>query len=523
MVLAGCSSSGGDSATKSAAAGDATAIISANGTEPQKPLIPSDTTETGGGRIVTQLFDGLVSYDAKGAIVNEVAKSITSDDQQNWDIKLNDDWTFTDGTKVTAESFTKAWAWAADLKNAQTASSFFANFKGYDGAKSSQLDLTVVSPTEFKVALLAPQADFPLSLGYSAFYPLPSSFYKDTKAFGQDPIGNGPYKLKSATAWKHNVGIDLVTNKDYAGSRKPVNGGLNFSFYTGLDSAYADAQAGNLDIDDTVPDANFATYQSDFPDHFSNSPAAIFQSFTIPSNLAHFKEDKEGKLRREAISLAIDRSQITKVIFQGTRTPAKDFTTPVIDGYSADVEGNDVLNYNKSKAVELWKEADAISPFTGTFTIAYNADGGHKGWVDAVTNGITNVLGIKAAGQSYPTFGGFRDDVAGGKTSGAFRSGWQADYPSLNDFLAPLYVTGASSNDGKYSSSEFDALVKKGSSQATVADANKIYQQAQTVLFQDLPAIPLWYSNEVGVWSTKVSNVKFGWDSTPLYYAVTKN
>jgi len=32
----------------------------------------------------------------------------------------------------------------------------------------------------------------------------------------------------------------------------------------------------------------------------------------------------------------------------------------------------------------------------------------------------------------------------------AFRTGWQADYPGLYNFLAPLYQTGASSNDGDY-------------------------------------------------------------------------
>lgn len=522
VVLAGCSSSNDTSPSKSAAVGDKSAIISTNGSEPQNPLIPSNTTETGGGKIVTSIFEGLVSYNAKGGTVNEVAKSIKSTDQTNWDITLNDGWKFTDGTPVTATSFTKAWNWAAQVTNAQGASSFFSNFKGYNATKDSPLDLTVVSPTEFKVALTSAQADFPLSLGYSAFYPLPESFYKDTKAFGQDPIGNGPYKLASATAWTHNVGINLVDNKDYKGARKPVNGGLNIKFYTTTTAAYADAQSGNLDILDAVPAANFATFKSDFPDGNANQAAAIFQSITIPSYLAHFKQDKEGTLRRQAISLAINRPQVTKVIFQGTRTPAKDFTSPTIDGYSADLKGNDVLDFNASKAKKLWAEANAISPYTGTFTISYNADGDHKSWVDAVSNSISNTLGIKVEGKSYPIFSALLSDEAAHKMTGAFRSGWQADYPSLYDFLAPLYATGASSNYGQYTSKDFDDLVAKGSSQPTVADANKIYQQAQEVLLNDLPAIPLWYSNVVGVWSSKVSNVQFGWDSVPLYYAVAK-
>ena len=32
-----------------------------------------------------------------------------------------------------------------------------------------------------------------------------------------------------------------------------------------------------------------------------------------------------------------------------------------------------------------------------------------------------------------------------------FRTGWQTDYPSIENFLEPLYATGASANDGRWS------------------------------------------------------------------------
>ena len=74
-----------------------------------------------------------------------------------------------------------------------------------------------------------------------------------------------------------------------------------------------------------------------------------------------------------------------------------------------------------------------------------------------------------------------------------------------------------------YSNPEVDKLLKKGSAASSIADANKIYQQVQEILFKDLPAIPLWYQNEVGGWSEAVSNVEFGWNSVPLLYQVTKS
>jgi oligopeptide transport system substrate-binding protein len=522
LVLTGCASGSGDDSSSS---GDATAVITTNGNEPQNPLIPSNTTEVGGGKIIDSIFAGLISYDAKGASVNDVADSITSDDNQNWDVKIREGLKFTDGTDVTAESFTKAWNWAAQLSNAQGGSYFFDDIEGFSYDADSDLALEVVSPTEFTVQLTAPEADWPLRLGYSAFSPLPEAFYADTAAFGENPIGNGPYKLDGEGAWTHNQDIKLVTNEDYDGPREPANGGLTIKFYTTQDAAYADAQSGNLDILDAVPDSAFSSYKDDFPDSNVNQPAAIFQSITIPQYLELFDgSTDEGKLRRQAISLAINRADITKVIFQDTRTPAKDFTSPVIDGYSEDLEGADVLEYDKSEAKKLWDEADAISPYGDTtFSIGYNADGGHQAWVDAASNSIADTLGIKAEGKSYPDFKGLLDEEENDAMTGAFRSGWQADYPSLYNFLAPLYQTGAGSNYGRYSSDQFDTLIKDGSQATSVGDANDKFQQAQEVLLEDLPVIPLWYSNVTGVYADTVSNVQFGWNSVPLYYEVTKN
>ncbi|PZE70169.1 MULTISPECIES: ABC transporter substrate-binding protein [unclassified Curtobacterium] len=520
LALTACSSNSSSNGGDSGSA-NASGIVTTNGSEPQNPLIPSNTTETGGGKIIDSLFEGLVSYDADGKPVNEVAKSIKTDDSKTFDITLNTNYTFTNGEKVTAESFTKAWDWAAQKSNAQGASYFFENIEGYDAEKDSKLTgLKVVDDDEFTVTLKSAQSDFPLSLGYSAFVPLPSAFYDDTKAFGENPIGNGPYKLDGKSAWTHNQSIKLVTNKDYEGKRKPKNGGLTITFYTSQDTAYSDAQGGNLDVLDAVPDAAFATYKSDFPDSNVNQAAAIFQAIYLPYYLDHWKGE-EGKLRREAVSMAINRKQITDKIFDGTRTPAKDFTSPVIDGWSDDLKGADVLKFNKSEAKKLWAEADKISKYDDTLTITYNADGGHEAWVTAVTNSISNTLGIKAEGNAIPTFQEALDLQTNDKLTGGSRTGWQADYPSLYNFLGPTMGEGSSNNYSRYDSKEYNDLLAEGRSAATVEEGNKIFDQAQELLFEDLPEIPLWYSNVTGVWNAdNVSNVKFGWNSVPLYYDI---
>lgn len=519
LVLTGCSSDdGGDGG-----GGDASSIITTNGSEPQNPLIPTNTNEVGGGKILDSIFAGLVYYDVDGAPVNDLAESIETDDATTYTITIRDDATFTDGTPVKAENFVKAWNYGADAANEQLSSYFFEDIDGfsYDESVPELPGLEVVDDTTFTVTLNKAASDFPLRLGYSAFYPLPDAAFDDMEAYGQNPIGNGPYMLASDDAWQHNEKIDLVTNPDYNGPRMPQNDGLTITFYATQDAAYSDLLGGNLDVLDAVPETQFANYESDLGDRAVNQPAAIFQSYTIPERLEHFSGE-EGQLRRQAISMAINREEITDKIFEGTRTPASDFTSPVIDGWSDSLEGAEVLEYNPDMAVELWAEADAISPWSGTFEIAYNGDGGHQAWVDAVSNSIKNTLGIDAAGKAYPTFDVLREEVTNRSIETAFRTGWQADYPGLYNFLGPLYATNAGSNDGDYSNEEFDDLLAQGSVETDPAAANELFQQAQEVLLQDLPATPLWYSNVVGGFGEDVDNVAFGWNSVPIYFEITK-
>jgi oligopeptide transport system substrate-binding protein len=520
LILTGCGQSA--PAPKASNSASSTAIVTTNGSEPQNPLIPTNTNEVGGGKILDAMFAGLVYYDAKGAPQNDVAESIKTTDNTTYTIKIKPGLKFTDGEPVNSKSFVDAWQYGALLSTGQLSSYFFEDIEGFSYDKDSPLTgLKIVNDTTFTVTLTSALADFPLRLGYSAFYPLPASAWKDLKAFGEHPIGNGPYMFASPTAWKHNEQIELKVNPAYNGGQKAHNGGLTIKFYVSQSAAYQDLLSNHLDVLDAIPDSAFGTYKTDLGNRAVNQPAAIFQSFTIPSRLAHFS-GQEGTLRREALSMAINRPEITKVIFQDTRTPASDFTSPVIAGWSKTLKGADVLKFNPTKAKDLWAQADKISPWTGTFQIAYNADGGHQGWVDAVTNSIKNVLGINASGAPYPTFKEARTLITNRTIQTAFRTGWQADYPGLFNFLGPIYGTKAGSNDGDYSNPKFDALLKKGSTETNLDAANKEFQAAQEILLKDLPVIPLWYSNVTGGFGTGVSNVHFGWNSVPLYYEITK-
>jgi oligopeptide transport system substrate-binding protein len=561
MALTACGSGAKTTSSSTAAAGASgsggftNGIVTLRGGEPQNPLIPTNTNEVFGARIETNLFAGLVYYDADGETQMDAAESITPNaDYTVFTVKLRSGMTFDNGDPVDADSFINAWNFGAYEGNAQLCADFFQPIQGYkeenapfeadsnykpkDGDVVTLSGLKKVDDLDFTITMAQATPDWPVHLGYNAYDPLPkSAFVKNTTtpitdaagnplmtvdpAYGENPVGNGPYKLKGQGAWQHNVKIDLVPSKTYDGPRKPHNGGLTYEFITELETVYSDLLAGNLDVTDEIPESAFTTFESDLGSRAVNLAGTNFQSFTIPSRLPHFS-GQEGQLRRQALSYAIDRATICKTIFNGTRTPAKDFSSPLMAGYSANIPGNEVLSYNPTKAKQLWAQADAISKWSGTFEIAYNGDSSHGQWVEAVLNSINQVLGIKTAPKVYPTFQAMRTDVTDRKIQTAFRTGWQADYPSIYDYLAPLYGTGGGSNDGDYSNTDFDNLLTEGLKQKTADESAVYYNQAQEILMKELPAIPLWVQNIVGGSSTKVSNVKWGWDTVPIAYLIEK-
>lgn len=509
-------------------------LVVVNGGEPPNPLIPTGTNDSQGGRILDRLFAGLMSYDATGHPSPEVARSIDTTDNVNYRVVLKPGWTFTDGSPVTAHSFVDAWNYGALSTNGQLQQSFFSPIDGFDAVAGLTGDgkptattmsgLRVINDLEFTVRLKAPTIDFRMRLGHSAFYPLPPAAFRDMSAFGQHPIGNGPYQLAEGPdgpAWEHNVRIDLRPNPGYRGNRRPHNKGLRFEFYANLDTAYADLLSGNLDVLDTIPPSALPVYKRDLGDKVTSGPAAINLSLDTPLRLPHFGGE-EGRLRRLALSAAINRAQISRQIFVDTRSPARDFTARSLPGFDPNIAGNDALDFNPGRARQLWAQADAISAWSGRYAIAYNADAGHQDWVDAVANSIKNVLGIDAAGAPQPTFAGFRTQITNRSIATAFRAGWQGDYPSMIEFLAPLFATGAGSNDVGYSSREFDAALATAEAAADIAQATRLANDAQRILFHDMPVVPLWNYISVLGWSGEVSNVTVTWNGLPDYENIVK-
>lgn len=511
LIAAGCS--GSDDKGGETTSGTANGSIVIYGGQPENGLVPANTTETNGGMVVDYLWTGLVRYpNDGGAPVNALADSITTTDSKVYTIKIKPNTKFHDGTVVKAENFVKAWNFDALATNNMANSSFFGDIEGFSQVNPAppagsdkapaptakeMTGLKVVDDTTFTVTLNAPFSIFPTKLGYSAFMPLPDAFFSSTPdAFGKKPIGNGPVKFVS---WTDNQDIKLTRFDDYTLDDKVKIKDVDVKLYDTDTAGYDDLVSGSVDMMYQVPVSALAgeKWKSDLGDRAHEAPVPTTGIIAFPQ---YDKRYQSADLRR-AVSLAIDRQSISDKIFFGSRKPATSWSNPLTPG---DTAGScTVCKFDPTAAKAALAKAGG---FTGDMVFYYNGDASHKEWMEAVANSVKNTLGISARAEAVPTFAVFRQQVNAHQMKGPYRAAWQQDYPDVENWIGPLYVTGGSSNDGLYSNPKVDALYKEATSAATVEAAHAKFAEATKLIDQDVPSIPVYFYSEQ--WGTSAKIVK---------------
>ena len=516
LTAAGCGSGGG---SDDAGGGTASGSITLDNVEPESPLVPANTNETGGGNVIDNLWAGLVRYpNDGGAPVNLVAESIQTGDSKVYTIKIKQGTKFHDGTEVKAHNFVDAWNWGAYSPNGAKSASFYSDIDGYadvhtedpdaDGPKQAEKPKTdkmkglkVVNDYTFEVTLSAPFSIFPVKLGYSAFYPMPDAFFKPgvkPDDFGNKPIGNGPLKFVS---WQHNTDIKLTRFDDYQLDNKVKVKDVTYKLYNSSDSAYQDLVSGNLDFLQQVPVSALAgdKWKTDLADRTINVPVPTSAKIDFPFYDQKFKNVN----LRKAVSLAVDRALITDKVFSGSKKPANSWANPLTAGAK---DGNcTVCDYNKDQAKSLLTQAGG---WTGTMKFYYNGDRDHKDWMDAVANSVSTTLGIDAKAVPIATNAQFRQQINAHKMDGPYRAAWQQDYPDVENWLGPLFVTNGSSNNGQYSNTQVDKLYREGVGAASVEAAHEKFAQAIAVVDQDVPSIPVYFYNQQSGYSEKIKHAE---------------
>ena len=307
----------------------------------------------------------------------------------------------------------------------------------------------VVDDYTFTIKTTEKVSNLPVRLGYSAFSPLPDSFFKDPEAFGEKPIGAGPYQVES---WTKNQSVVLKKFADYSGKFGGNLDTITFKIYQDSDAAYNDVIANQLDITDEIPTSAMIDdkYKSDLPDRNAQKETGVIQTVTFapPAVDPAYKDPKV----RQAISMAINREEIIKQIFNNTRVPATGWVSPVVDGYKADQCG-EYCTFDAAKAKAQLEAAGGFStpPITCPTTLTRRTrTGPRQPATRSRTPSVSTASGRCRGLQDLPWPDPWSRDE--GHVPHRLADGLPVD----RELPRPIFKTGASSNDGDYSNPAFD-------------------------------------------------------------------
>jgi ABC-type transport system substrate-binding protein len=372
-----------------------------------------------------------------------------------------------------------------------------------EAAEGQLTGMTVVDDNTFTVELSTADPEFPIQMAYAAYYAMPETAFADLSAYEESPIGNGPFMMDGV--WEHDVRVPLKANPDYQGPDPAQIDTLEFQLIADQATAYNEALAGNLDVMDNVPSENLSTYQDDFPDHNGDVFTTAFAYLGFPTYLPEFTKE-----HRQALSMAVDRQEISDKIFLGGRSPANSVIPPNLQGRD---EVCDSWNFDPDAAKALWDAAGDPGPIT----VWFNSGSGHEDWIEAVVNMWGQNLGLDTSTVSFESleFSEYLPLLDNQEVTGPFRLGWGQDYPSPLNFLEPLYASynapPVGSNNTFYDNPDFDAALAAGKDKVAasgqLADGLDDYFAAEDLLCDDAQVMPVYFNKAQYVWSDNASDV----------------
>ncbi len=478
----------------------------------EPPFIdPSLVQDNQGFEVVRLLFDGLTLYSPEGgAVVPGVAESWeANDDLTVWTFNLRDS-QWPDGSPVTAQDFIYGWGRAADPDSASRVAyhGSIAGIVGWDEVNGGDADGTVgnveipglraVDDSTLEITLNQTNSLLPKILAHPVFSPAQQSVVEaDPEAFAEMPVGNGPYKMSEP--WQHDVAINVERSDTYYGT-PGLPDSIEFRVYSTQDAAWLDFQAGNVDVVRGVPDEALEQARVDLGDRLIEQPTGSFTYLGLPWSFEPFQN---ADLRR-ALLMAIDTEAINERIFIGRDTP-RGFVPGVANGAIED--GCPWCRFDPTEAKALYDSVGGVP--NDELNIVFNSGAGHEQWVEAVANDWGTNLGITANFQGFE-WAAYLDYLFGETpNTDPFRLGWGWDYPSGYNFLAPLYGCESADNLTGFCSPELDVELNKVITSLKEEDGIPALQEAQRIVGDLIPVIPITYGRSAVAYSEDLSNVRY--------------
>lgn len=469
-------------------------LVRNNGSEPSS-LDPHKVESDAENNIISDLFEGLVSVSPTGEIEPRLAEKWENKDNTVWTFHLRPGVTWSDGTAITAQDIVWSWQRLVSPLTASPYASYPGNMHIVNGAEIAQgqkapetLGVKAIDDVTLEVTLTQPNAAFLAMLAHPSLVPLDKvliSRYGDKWTKPEHIVTSGPYKLSQ---WVVNERIVAERNPRYWDNAHTV---INKVTYLPISSETADVnryKAGEIDIVYTVPINQFAQLKKTMGDQLDVSPQLATYYYEFNTTRPPFNDPRV----RRALNMALDKDIIAeKVLGQGQR-PAWLISQPDIGGVK--LHNPEYASWPRDKRIaeakKLLSEAGYNETHPLVFNLLYNTSESHQRIAIAASSMWKKNLGVEAKlqNQEWKTM----LDAMHTHNFDAVRYAWIADYDDAATFLNN-FRTGDSENTSQYSNPAYDEALRNAAKASDTTARGKFYQQAEDLLGQDVPAIPVYH------------------------------
>ncbi len=479
-------------------------------------LDPHKATTLIESNILDELFEGLVTFDARGEIIPGTAVSWAADSSgMIYNFKLRGDAKWSNGDKVAAEDFVFAFRRLMAPRTGAPYANILYTLKNAERINKGELPVEALGvraldETTLEIALEHPAPYFISQLAHLTAKPL---HRKSIEAFGSDfvrpahMVTNGPFMLKEFTP---NDRLVLVKNPNYYDA---VHVALDEEIFYALEDRAAALRrfmAGEVQSYDDVPVEQIGFVRSHLAEAFKVTPNLASYFYAFDTRHKPFDDRRV----RQALSMAIDREFLAERIWGGTMDPGYSFVPPGIASYGppATVAWKDIDPFEREdEAKRLLAEA-GFGPGGEKLAveIRFNNSENHRATAVAIAD-MWKTLGVETrllATDATTHYAFLREkppfDIA--------RSGWFADYPDAQNFLFLGESGNQALNVASFANNTYDKLMHAAQMEGLPERRRAILHEAEALLLDEQPDLVLLTYKSRNLVSPKLK----GWEENVL-------
>ncbi|OQY59004.1 MAG: hypothetical protein B6245_08805 [Desulfobacteraceae bacterium 4572_88] len=462
---------------------------------------PGITVDTTSIEITEQLFLGLTDLNPETyEAVPELAEDWTvSEDGMTYRFNLRPDVVWTDGAPVTAHDI--VWAVRRNISpDTKSPSAFMLNIlknaMAITKGEKDPSEIGVHTAGDFTVVfeLENPAAYFPAMAGLWVYRPLPRYViekHKDRWTLPENIQTNGSYKL---AAWEKGMVMILRKNPAYYDAEHVSIPEVRYYIIPESSIGLAMYENNQLDI---IGDAYLRIPIAEIPNMPTSTLSAEYSQVPLFCTYAYAFNTRlppvDNPLVRKAISAAIDRKLLIRLVTRGNQEIAHTFTRPPIFG-SVD-SGQEVgIPFDPDRA-KKWLAQAGYPDGKGfpEISMLYNESETHEKVAEAVQIFLKHYLNIaiRLEPMEFSEYLKARSEHLPGHM---IRFGWCSDYPDANNWLNDLFHPTMSDNIVGWDNPVFAELMEQAQKAQNPRLRKRLYKHAEEILCEEVCAVvPIYF------------------------------